>query len=206
MNSTIITYSAIPIISALIGWVTNYLAVKMIFRPRKEIRILGIPIIGLIPKRRTDLARKIGETVEKELISHKDIQNIVGSAEFRTEALQTIRTKIDEFFTSTLAANPLLALVVSSDMQNRVKDRLIEELERGMPNLIEGLMQKIETRMDFKEIVREKVEGFELNRLEEIVYAIAARELKAIELFGGVLGFVVGLVQVGILTIGGVHG
>ena len=42
-------------IGAMIGWITNYLAIKMLFRPYKEINILGLKIQGLLPKRKQAL-------------------------------------------------------------------------------------------------------------------------------------------------------
>jgi len=47
----------IPLIGAIIGLLTNWIAVKMLFHPRKE--IFGIQ--GVIPKRKKDIARRIGE-------------------------------------------------------------------------------------------------------------------------------------------------
>jgi len=46
-----------PIIGFIIGYLTNYLAIKMLFRPRKK--ILGIQ--GVLPKRKAKLAKSIGE-------------------------------------------------------------------------------------------------------------------------------------------------
>ncbi len=45
----------------------------------------------------------------------------------------------------------------------------------------------------------EWIEEFDLGTLESIVYGIASKELKMIEVLGGVLGFLIGLLQVGIL-------
>ena len=47
----------LPIIGFVIGYLTNYIAVKMLFRPRKS--VFGIQ--GVIPKRKSVLARNIGE-------------------------------------------------------------------------------------------------------------------------------------------------
>ena len=46
----------LPIIAALIGWSTNYLAVKMLFHPRLPLRIMGFSIQGVFPKRQKQLA------------------------------------------------------------------------------------------------------------------------------------------------------
>ena len=59
----------------------------------------------------------------------------------------------------------------------------------------------IEGKLDFKEIVRKKIEEFDLSKLEQIIYKIASKELRSIEIFGGILGFCVGLVQVVIILI-----
>ena len=192
----------IPPISALIGWITNYIAVKMIFRPRKPIRFLGITILGLIPKRKSDLARKIGETVENELISHKDIHRVVNTPEFHEEILVSISKVIDSFIEKKLGANPLVAMMLSGEMAIQIKESLKQELRDFLPEFMENMFGKIETKLNFKEIVQDKIESFDLMKLEKIIYNIAAKELRAIEVFGGVLGFVVGLVQIAIILLG----
>ncbi|HQL37778.1 MAG TPA: DUF445 family protein, partial [Bacillota bacterium] len=62
-------------VGAVIGWLTNVLAIKMLFRPIRPFKIplLNITIQGLIPKRRHDIARSIGDVVEKELVSINEI-------------------------------------------------------------------------------------------------------------------------------------
>lgn len=193
---------SIPVISALIGWLTNFIAVKMIFRPRKEINFLGIKIIGLLPKRKNDLAKKIAETVERELISHKDIKAIVQSEEFHTKTVDVLRSKIDEFLCSKVYSNPLLTMFVSPETTSRLTDTIMYELEKEIPTVINSLFESVESKLDFKKIIEEKIQAFEMSKLETIVYAIASRELKAIEYLGGALGFIVGLVQLAIIFLG----
>lgn len=193
----------IPFISALIGWFTNYLAVKMIFRPKEEINILGIKIQGLIPKRKHDLAEKIGETVEKELISHQDIHDAVNTEDFREEILNSVMTAIDKFINEKLGSNPIVAMMLSGDAATSIKDMLKGELRGILPDMMENMFEKVESRLNFKEIVKGKIDDFELDKLEQIIYNIAAKELKAIEILGGVLGFIIGIAQVGIVLISG---
>lgn len=193
----------IPFISALIGWFTNYLAVKMIFRPKKQINILGIKIQGLIPKRKHDLAEKIGDTVEKELISHQDIHDAVNTEDFREEVLKSLMVAIDKFITEKLGGNPIVAMMLSGDAAESIKDMLKSELRGILPGMMEDMFEKVEDRLDFKAIVKGKIEEFELDKLEQIIYNIASKELKSIEILGGVLGFIIGIAQVGIVLISG---
>ena len=201
----ILIYCSIPVITALIGWITNYIAVKMIFRPRKEVRFFFIRITGLIPKRKTDLAIKIAETIEKELISHRDIRVILQSEDFHLQMGRVVKKRIEDFIEEKLAANTLLSIFMTPEISGRLTDMLMDELQKEIPSLIDSLFESVEKKIDFRAIIREKIDGFDLIRLESIIYAIAAKELKAIEVFGGVLGFFIGLVQLAIVVIGNIH-
>lgn len=201
----ILVYITIPFISALIGWITNYIAVKMIFRPRKEIRFLSLRLIGLIPSRKTDLAIKIAETVEKELISHRDIKEIIKTQDFHTHTSAAIKSKIDSFINNKVGTNSLLTLFVTPDVVSKLSSLLMDDLEKEIPGMIDELFQTVESKLDFRAIIKEKIMGYDLSKLESIIYDIASRELKAIEYLGGVLGFIIGILQLAIIVIGDMH-
>lgn len=199
-------YITIPIISALIGWFTNWLAVKMIFRPRKEFNFLGIKIQGLIPRRKKELAQKIAETVEKELISHKDIQAIIQSDEVMSQITSTLRSKISFFIDTVLSSNSFLKALVPGDMIQKLTDMLLQELSKQIPELMDDIFKNVENRLDFQKIICQKIEAFDLTKFESIIFAISSKELKAIEYLGGILGFIIGLIQVIILILGANNG
>ncbi len=200
---SIILLISIPLISALIGWITNYLAIKMLFRPHKPIKLLGFTIQGILPRRKADLAIQIGETVEKELISHDDIKSAIDNPEFHKELSSTVVGAIEKVIVTKLGANPMLAMFLSGDMVESIKGMLADEVEKEVPVFMETMFERMETYIDFKELVARKVNEFDMNQLEEIVYEIASKELKTIEVLGAVLGFFVGLIQLAIFTIAG---
>jgi uncharacterized membrane protein YheB (UPF0754 family) len=202
----ILALISIPVISALIGWITNYIAVKMIFRPKNEIRILGLRIQGLIPKRKQDLAIKIAHTVEKELISHRDIKEVLKSEDFHLHTSDVIRQKIEGFIQSKTAGNPLIAMFVTPEITSRLSSMIMEELQKEIPGVIDSILEKVESKIDFREIIQKKIEQFDPSKLESIVYNIASQELKAIEILGGVLGFIVGLIQLLLMIAGDIYG
>lgn len=198
----ILTYLLIPVISALIGWITNFIAVKMIFRPRKELNFLGFKIIGLIPKRKKDLALKIAETVEKELISHRDLKEIVKTEDFHNQTKNIIRSKIETFINNKITSNSLLTLFVSQEIVSKLSSSLMDELEKELPDIIDDLFQSVESKLDFQKIIEQKILNYDLSKLETIIYSIASHELKAIEYLGGILGFFIGVLQLIIIFFG----
>ena len=201
MNSSqLASIISIPVISGLIGWVTNYIAVKMIFRPQRPIRFLGLTLQGLVPRRQRELAQSIGEIVERELVSHEDIEAAIHTPDFQSELGALVENKIDDFLSKSLGSNPLIALFDQSDTIQQLKHSLRDQLQNSAPEIIESVLKGLEKHLDFQRVVQQKVEGFDLGKLEEIIQRIASRELKAIEYLGGVLGFIIGLGQLGLLA------
>ncbi len=195
-------FGFVPLTGALIGWVTNSIAVGMIFRPRNPLRIGPFTFVGLIPKRRAELAATIGETVERELISHRDIRRLLRSPSFHGEMASAVGTRVDDLVTRYLGRGSLVDLFLSLDVAEKIKQRISREVEESLPEMMEVLLKKVEDNVDFKKIVEEKIASFELDKLESIVHSIAARELSAIKRLGGILGFLVGLVQVCVIELG----
>ena len=81
----VLEFFLIVSIGSLIGWITNYIAIKLLFKPYKEINLIGFKLQGLIPKRRVEIAKNVAETIDNELISLNDIINVINSIEFDKE-------------------------------------------------------------------------------------------------------------------------
>ena len=194
------TWCLLPVIAAAIGWGTNHLAVRMLFHPRQERRILGLRLQGVFPKRQKALAEKLGQLVARELFSMEDIRKQLQSEEFIAHATKTIEAKLDEFLQTYLMETiPIVSTFLGSDMVDKVKHALVECLAKAVPELGEMFMGHLEKNMDVEKVVREKVEAFSSDKLEEMLLGIMKKEFRFIEWVGAVLGFVIGLVQLGIL-------
>ena len=86
----------LALIGALIGWMTNVIAIKLMFRPIEPVRILWTPIKiqGLIPKRKAEIAKSIGDIINDELISIEDIATKLIQDMDKKEVVALIKDKI----------------------------------------------------------------------------------------------------------------
>ena len=194
------TWLLLPVIAAAIGWGTNHLAVRMLFHPREERRILGLRVQGVFPKRQQVLAEKLGQLVARELFSMEDVRRHLQGDEFVAHVTKVIETKVDEFLQNNLMeAIPMAAMFLGSDMVDKIKHVLVDCLARAVPELGELFIGHLEKNMDVEAVVREKVAAFSSDKLEAMLLGIMQREFRFIEGVGAVLGFVIGLVQLGIL-------
>jgi uncharacterized membrane protein YheB (UPF0754 family) len=200
-RSDLLVLASIPVISAFIGYVTNYIAVLMLFRPHAPRRCLGITLHGLVPRRQKEIAASLGAMIERDLLSHEDIQAALASAETTVEATAFLNEQIDLFIQNLAAQNPMIGMFVQGPLLEQVKGMLATQMSQKFPEFMGRVVEKVEDRLDVSEIVRTKIERFDLSKLESIIYEVSSRELKTIEVLSGVLGFLVGLGQVAIMVL-----
>ena len=93
----------IPVISAFIGWFTNWIAIKMLFHPRNPVSVLGITVQGIFPKRQQQFAQKLGKLVSEELLSFDEIANTISSPGNLEKVQPLIEKHIDHFLREKLA-------------------------------------------------------------------------------------------------------
>ena len=194
---------AFPIISALIGWITNYLAVKMLFHPKFPLKILGITIHGVFPKRQKQIAKKLGYLVANELFSISDLKVEVESMIATEETMDLIGKKIEKTIRNKLVQNfPMLSMFLTDEMVEKVTNLFKTELQEFLIETAQGIGSKIEEKVSIEKIVREKVEAFSTDKLEEILYSIMKKEFRFIEITGAILGFLIGCIQLSLAIIG----
>ncbi len=188
-----------PLIGALTGWVTNWVAVKMLFHPKEPKNFLLFKVQGVFPKRQKVMAEKLGHIVASELFSIDDVVSKMKSSDNK-EVFGFVEQKIDDFINVKLPSNmPMLAMFLNDDLKNKIKTTLLDEISEVIPGVIDAYAEKLKSEIDVKAIVYEKVVSFSSDKLEDILYSIMKKEFKFIELLGGVLGFIIGSVQLAIL-------
>lgn len=190
-----IQFALLPLLGAFIGWSTNLLAVKLIFRPLKAFKIpfIGLEIQGLIPKRRFDISKSIGETLEKEILSSEEIVNSFVSENTKKQLLKYIKNfAIEESFKKMPSFFP-------QGFKNAISDYIGGAVERHgetiLDRLKEILMEKAKNEFDLKDLVEKKLNSMQLEQLEDLIIRLSKKELKQIEVLGGIIGFVIGLFQ-----------
>lgn len=186
-----------PLIGAIIGWFTNFLAVKMLFRPRRPRRILFIRFHGLIPKRHHEIAVSVGEIVERELINHDDLRRAVDTPGFKKTVIDFLDSKLDDVLQTKLKTlSPLITSFVSPALIQSIRNAILNELVKHLPELMDQVFSSLEKEVNFKQMVIAKIEAFEMEKLEGVVLEVAKKEFRMIELLGAVLGAIIGSVQV----------
>jgi len=121
---TIMNYISGPLVGAIIGYFTNYIAVKMLFHPYEPIRIFGFTLPftpGIIPKRKSHLARAIGNAVGENLFTEKDIKDVICSDMLKERISSSLMEKLDAV--SEKKPIELISHIASEEKTEAIKEK-----------------------------------------------------------------------------------
>ena len=190
-------------VGALIGWFTNYLAIRLLFRPYNEINLVFFKLQGLIPKRRHEIAVNIAEVIETELISIREIGDKLDTSSFEYDDLDAFLDRLvkEKIKAELLEKNPFLKMFINDGMLNKIRDYIKKLILDNKEELFQLLLSVIEKNVDLKGHIIEKMDNFSLREIEDIIIKISKKELKHIEILGGILGGIIAVFQYLIITI-----
>lgn len=180
--------------AALIGWGTNVIAIKMLFWPRRPINILGWKFLGVLPKRQAEIARSIGEVLDEDLLPTGELIEAINTPE--------TREKVTKLVADNVAAkiDKILPRFIVNYAGDKIKDHLEDMIGGEMENLFNQLGDAVGRELQEKKLlgslVESKITTFNLIELESLVLKVAKNELRYIEVFGAVVGLVIGIFQV----------
>ena len=174
----------------------------MLFHPKKKIDLFFFSMQGIFPKRQDVLAERLGKMVSTELFSFKDIKDRFTSTSTALEINKVLDEKLEDFMEVKLrSAIPMLAMFLNSNTKAKIKDTLHAEFQNILPDILNKYSEKLEKDLDIEKIVYQKVVAFSSDKLEDILFSIMKKEFKFIEILGGILGFLIGIIQLLIIQL-----
>ena len=190
-------YYLFPLFSAMIGWFTNFIAVKMLFYPREERDFFFFKLHGVFPKRKDVLAQRLGKVVAEELLSSERIREQVANEETHDDLLEAVDREVDLYLRSRREGfgNRWVNALFHDGRLDQLRGVIVGEIKGSIPNLVHDMGEKIAS-LDVETMVSEQVQQFDSEKVEGLLKSILQKELHFIELAGAVLGFFIGVLQV----------
>lgn len=158
-------------IGSVIGYVTNYVAIKLLFRPYKPVKIGNITIFpqGVIPREKASLARKVGDVVKNYILSEEEIKKIVTNDEVKKEIENFLDKEIESFLAkdiTELTPKETLARNLAGWIDNLIKTKFPMFASFIDASSIERLLSEIELGITLNKFVKkEKIKEKLLNEI-----------------------------------------
>ncbi len=186
-----------PIFGVLVGLMTNYLAIQMIFRPMEPRRYLGVfRYQGLFPKRQADIARDYGQTTADEVITPANILDHITAGERGVK----LRAALEASITRRLDAEwdqvkGMVPVPISDEARARLRAVIIERLFALAPQLRAPVEGYLVGALDIRNTVERRLGGLPKPEFERLLRGVFQEDELTLIIVGGVLGGAVGCAQ-----------
>lgn len=155
---TILEIIAGPAIGAVIGYCTNYIAVKMLFRPLKPVKIGNktLPFTpGIIPKGQGRMARALGQAVGEHLLTKEDFEKMLLSEDIKNAIVDAVSQKVEKLKDTEISLEAFLSQYTGQEeydlMRDKLEDYITEKITEGVENLDIGAIIVEEGTKEIKE-------------------------------------------------------
>lgn len=190
----------IPVISGLVGWFTNVVAVKMMFYP---VDFVGIPPYlgwqGVIPANALRLAKVSNALITERLLSLRELFDETFDAEAFTGKLGAVIDDVTEQIIDEVARKHARPMWDNAGefMQDKVRARIRSEVVAVSRAIAMDMADDIDRILDIERTVLEAIDR-QKGLMGEMFYEVGRAEFKFIERSGLYFGFLFGLFQMSI--------
>ena len=192
------------LIGAVIGYITNWLAIKMLFRPREAKYIFGMKLPftpGLIPKEKSRIANKVGETVGTHLLNSDSLSKALKDDKIKAKFNEVAKEKINQIINSnstleeslknTLGENyyalkgnminniakTILESIQEEEFKNKLKFYIVDSIKERLNKNPEKIIDFINSNK-FREVI---INTLEEEKIRDIIGKALLKEVKTLE-------------------------
>lgn len=193
------TWYVLPIGGFLVGYLTNWIAVQLMFRPIEPVHFGPIHLHGLFLKRKNEVAGDYAKTMTEYVLNSEHIAQYI----MRGTAADKLYTLIQKQLKNTLdksmgLSKPLVMLSIGTqryiDLKNKLCDRILEDMESLPPSMHQGLSYT-EKAMDLEGEIEQRMKAFTSQEFDGFVRPVFEEDEWILYAVGGALGFIAGWSQ-----------
>ncbi len=185
-----------PVFGLFVGWSTDWLALKLIFNPKRPIRVLGVEIQGLFLKRRREVAADYGSLIADELITPRKVIEAIltGPLSDRIFAMisQQVQSALDR---STGLVKPLVVLSVGAKRFPDMKRSITNKVMDRVPETMSYFEDYARESMDVRNLLVARMQELDEVQFERLIRPAFEQDEWILISVGALLGFVMGEAQ-----------
>lgn len=190
----------LPLAGLLVGYATNWVALKMVFEPIEPIKIGPWEWQGLFLKRQKEVSAEYAEVFAEEILNAKNLLNSIlrGPASDRlfTIIQRHLKEAVDE---SAGASKPFVQMVVGTERYIEMKNSICDRLMDSLPNELSRIHRYTDEALDVKKELRTKLEELTPEEFEGILHPVFKEDEWILILVGAILGALAGWGQLFLL-------
>jgi len=186
----------LPLFGLLVGWATNWLALKMIFSPKKAHRFAGITIQGLFFKRQQEVAADYGSLVATEILTPQNILEEILTGPYAEKLFALVQAEVQRAIDSSASvARPFVTWTLGNDDYERIKAEAVREVVERMPETLSHMTGYAHDAMAIQETLITRLQNLTPRQFEGMLRPAFEEDEWILIAVGAALGFAVGWFQ-----------
>lgn len=186
----------LPIQGVIVGYLTNWLAINMIFRPFDPTRYVFVTYQGLFIKRQDQVSELYSNFVAENILNSRNILEEIFYGKAADEVYIMIqRAVIRAFEHTSSAAHPLITMTAGSEKYMAIREKIVKRIIEIAPKSIERIEKYVGEAMDFEDTMARRMKALPVREYESILRTAFQEDELLLIIIGAVLGAVVGLGQ-----------
>lgn len=186
----------LPVGGLIVGYATNWIAIKIIFEPKHPIKFLGFTIQGMFLKRQKEVSRVYSDIIEEKLINAQNITDIVLHGSGSNQILELIELHVNDAIERYVAlAQPYFALGIGSEKYFKMKKLAVEQIFNSSDSYLKYAHEYANSALKVGDDLCERMQALSPEEFEGVLRpAYEADEWKLI-VTGAFLGMAAGFAQ-----------
>lgn len=187
----------LPVAGVVVGYATNWLALKLIFSPKRPVRFLFWTFIGLFIKRQKEVSAEYGKIIAERVLNSENLWEHMLNEKGGERMYRLIESHINNgILRATVnVPGPIMNILEGTKTYNDIKELIIRDMVRQMPSKLRNLYEFTDKAFDIEGIMRDKLQALPPEDFVGVLRpAFEEEELKLI-LVGALLGGLAGLAQ-----------
>ncbi len=186
----------LPAAGVMVGYLTNWLALKMIFRPVVERRLLGFSIQGLFFKRQKEVSETYASIVTERILTIENLFDFIVRGKDTRKITALLYKQISKITDNIAHSFKSVINIFAGEKQLEIiKNIAVYRLKEELPLEISVVYNYAENAIGLKQIMAEKMSALPVNEFENFLHPVFQEDEMKLIIVGAVLGGLAGMIQ-----------
>ena len=187
----------LPIFGGIVGFTSDWLALYLMFRPTHPKKVLGITLHGMFLKRQQQVASDYADLISKQLLTPANMMEELFRGQMSDRIMDLVHKNVKRMVDEQAGiARPLVVYAVGGDKYIEMKELIAEKILSKLPETMQHMESYAEDAMDIRNTLVERMRKLTPEEFEGMLRPAFKEDEKTLIIVGGVLGVVVGEMQV----------
>ncbi|MBU42283.1 MAG: DUF445 domain-containing protein [Spirochaetaceae bacterium] len=184
-----------PIMGLIVGYVTNWLALQMIFRPLEPRKFGFIYYQGLFLKRQPEVSYEFADVLQKRVFHSENLVRMIFEGKGGDLLIQMVRDKAAAGVEQAVKETPVIPMMINDEQKKQLKEQTANMLVGAVPQVANRVESYIVDALDIKQTVARRLSFLPPAEFEELLHSVFKEDELTLIALGAFLGGMVGLLQ-----------